>query len=130
MVSIALLGLMVLGFFLSRSQSQSNLINVQETYRKALEDSSTVLLDVRTQTEWDDGHIDGALFIPVQELQDRVAELEQYKDKTIIAYCRSGNRSGVAAKILEKQGYSVLNMEGGIIRWQKEDLPLTKESKK
>lgn len=130
MISLALFGLMVLGFFLSRSQSQSNLINVQDTYKKAADDSSTVLLDVRTQSEWDDGHIDRALFIPVQELERRLGELEPYKDKTIIAYCRSGNRSGVAARILEKQGYTVLNMEGGIIRWQKEDLPLTKDTNK
>lgn len=130
MVSIALISLVVLGFFFSRSQSQSNLINVQDTFSKAQGDSSVVLLDVRTQAEWDDGHIKDALFIPVQELEKRAGELEEYKGKTIIAYCRSGNRSGVAAKILEKQGYTVLNMEGGIIQWQKEELPLTKGSGK
>ena len=120
----ALIGFAVLGFFLSRPQSQVALINVQETQRRAVSDSTVVLLDVRTPSEFASGHIANSLLIPVQELEQRIAELEPYRDKTIIAYCRSGNRSGVAAGILGNHGYAAVNMEGGIIQWRKEDLPL------
>jgi rhodanese-related sulfurtransferase len=67
------------------------------------------------------------LFIPVQELKERVGELERFRDKTVIAYCRSGNRSGVAAEILGKHGYTAVNMEGGILQWKKENLPVVTE---
>jgi rhodanese-related sulfurtransferase len=120
----ALIGLAVLGFFFSRSQSQVALINVQETHRRAASDSTVVLLDVRTPSEFSSGHIENALLIPVQELEQRIGELEPYRGKTIIAYCRSGNRSGVAAGILGKHGYTAVNMEGGVLRWKKEGLPL------
>jgi len=127
-ISIILFAMLIAGFFFSRSQTPAVLISPVETLEKSESDSNVVLLDVRTQSEWDEGHIKNALFIPVQELEARVAELEPYKGKTIIAYCRSGNRSGVAQQILGKYGYSVYNMEGGILRWKKESLPLVEDS--
>ena len=90
----ALMGLAILGFFFSRSQSQVALINVQETHKRAVSDSTVLLLDVRTPSEFASGHIENSILIPVQELEQRIAELEPYRGKTIIAYCRSGNRSG------------------------------------
>ena len=120
----ALMGLAILGFFFSRSQSQVALINVQETHKRAVSDSTVLLLDVRTPSEFASGHIENSILIPVQELEQRIAELEPYRGKTIIAYCRSGNRSGVAAGILGKHGYNAVNMEGGVIQWKKQDLPL------
>jgi rhodanese-related sulfurtransferase len=114
----------ILGFFFSRSQPQVTLINVQETHRKAVSDPAVLLLDVRTPEEFTSGHIGNSLLIPVQELEKRISELEPYRDRTIIAYCRSGNRSGVAAALLGKHGYKAVNMEGGILQWKKENLPV------
>ncbi len=128
--SFTLIGIAVLGFFFSRSQSQVTLINVQETQRRAAADSTVVLLDVRTPSEFEAGHIANALLIPVQELEQRIGELEAYRAKTVIAYCRSGNRSGVAAGILGKHGYTAVNMEGGVLQWKKENLPLVTGSGK
>ncbi|MBI3585509.1 MAG: rhodanese-like domain-containing protein [Ignavibacteriales bacterium] len=92
-------------------------------------DSSVVLLDVRTPIEWrnESGHLKDAILIPVQELEARVKELAPYKHKTIIAYCRSGNRSGTATKFLDAQGFNVFNMEGGMIQWNTEKFPVVKE---
>ena len=120
----ALIGFAVLGLLFSRSQSTVTLMNVQETQRRAVSDSTVVLLDVRTPSEFASGHIENALLIPVQELEQRIGELEPHRNKTIIAYCRSGNRSGVAAGILGNHGYTAVNMEGGILQWKKENLPL------
>jgi rhodanese-related sulfurtransferase len=96
-----------------------------------VEDSSVVLLDVRTPEEFrsETGHLSGAMLIPVQELEHRTVELEQYKERTIIAYCRTGRRSSTAATLLNGKGFNVLNMTGGIVRWNTEQRPVVKGSK-
>ena len=89
-------------------------------------DSTVVLLDVRTPEEYasETGHLPGALLIPVQELEQRLGELEPMRDRTIVAYCRSGQRSSRAAEILGRHGFRAMNMEGGIRRWREESLPV------
>jgi len=92
-------------------------------------DPSLVVLDVRTKQEFDSpgGHLKGAILLPVQELQARVSELDRYKDRTIIAVCRSGNRSGVATGFLSSIGFRVLNLAGGMIQWKSSGLPVERE---
>lgn len=104
-------------------------INVAQVSDLLLRDSSVVVLDVRTVDEWNSetGHLTNALHIPLQELDARLAELEPYRQKTIVAYCRSGNRSGKAARILMDNGFHALNMVGGIRRWEASGLPVKKE---
>ena len=85
------------------------------------------ILDVRTPGEFAEGHIDGAVIIPVQVLQSRVAELADHKDGPVFIYCRSGNRSTVAAKMLIDAGHQqVINLRRGIKEWSREGLPLVK----
>jgi phage shock protein E len=98
---------------------------------KLIDSSATVvILDVRTEAEYksETGHLKGALLMPIQELESRLGELEHYKDKTILAYCRTGNRSGRAERILTQHGFHALNMLGGITQWNKEQLPVVKEN--
>ncbi|MBC8346479.1 MAG: rhodanese-like domain-containing protein [Candidatus Marinimicrobia bacterium] len=77
------------------------------------------MVDVRTPGEYDGklGHIDGAILIPLNELPQRLNELEDYKSEEIIMVCRSGNRSGKATKLLINNGFNAKNMVGGMIRW-------------
>lgn len=75
-----------------------------------------ILLDVREDFEFNNGHIPGARWIRLDDLPNRLNELP--KDKTIIAVCRSGNRSGLATELLRKQGFDAHNMQGGILAWQ------------
>ncbi len=76
-----------------------------------------LLLDVRTQDEYDGGHIEGALLIPHNELAERLNEVEGY-DKVLV-YCASGNRSVTASQILIEAGYKeVYNLKGGFSAWQ------------
>ena len=89
---------------------------------KKLIDSGTniLLLDVRTQMEYSDpqvGHLKNAMLIPLQTLWHHHESLEPYKDQEIIVYCRSGQRSAEACRILNEKGYQTKNMVGGIIRW-------------
>jgi rhodanese-related sulfurtransferase len=86
-----------------------------------------LVLDVREQSEWSDGHIAKARHIPLGKLKDRLAELEKFKDKPIIAVCRSGNRSGSACGVLKKAGFENLhNLAGGMQAWEQAGLPREK----
>jgi rhodanese-related sulfurtransferase len=78
-------------------------------------DSNTSLLDVRTIEEYKTGHLRDATLIPVQSLEDNLGLLRQDKDKKIIVYCASGNRSVSASHILQEKGFTPLNVKGGII---------------
>jgi rhodanese-related sulfurtransferase len=86
-----------------------------------------VIVDVRTPGEFAGGHLEGAVLIPVQEFQRRLGELAPYKQAPIFVYCRSGNRSTVAAKLLVDSGFeNVINLRRGIVDWTQEGLPVVK----
>lgn len=86
-----------------------------------------VILDVRSKREFDGGHIEGAILIPVQEIQRRHGELAAHKDEPVFIYCRSGNRSTVAAKVLIDAGFQqIINLRPGIKDWVKSGLPVVK----
>lgn len=84
----------------------------------------SVLLDVREIDEWNEGHVAGALHIPLGELASRAGELPENRE--IICMCRSGRRSAEAQKTLASRtpGKPVLNMTGGIVRWGELGLPV------
>lgn len=75
------------------------------------------LLDVRTQEEYDAGHIEGAVLIPVNDILADQFEKLPNKDQVILVYCRSGNRSEVAARHLVESGYTQVYDFGGINDW-------------
>ena len=88
---------------------------------------NAIVLDVREQNEYDAGHILNSKLIPLGKLLERVGELEKYRDRPIVAVCRSGQRSASACALLGKQGFAqVYNLEGGVMAWQKASLPLEK----
>ncbi len=84
-----------------------------------------VVLDVRRKSEYDTGHIYGAVWIPVAELESRINELEGHKNHEIIVYCLSGGRSATASGILDSYNFTkVYNMLGGISEWQSAGYPV------
>lgn len=93
-----------------------------------IETSQPLILDVRSPHEYYSGHIAGATLIPLQQLSQRLSEIQQYKDKEILIYCRSGNRSTVASEILIENGFKKLyNLQTGILGWQKDGFKMEKE---
>ena len=76
-----------------------------------------IILDVRTQEEFDQGHIPGAILIPDYEIEARAEKELTDKDQLILVYCRSGRRSKLAAETLVKLGYTNIREFGGIIDW-------------
>jgi len=81
--------------------------------------NNILLLDVRTVDEFDGplGHITGAVLIPIQEIEQRIDELNKHKEKEIIVICRSGNRSQTGTRILISHGFNAVNMVGGMKAW-------------
>ena len=89
---------------------------------KALMDSESgyIIIDARTQEEYDEGHIPGAILIPEYEIADRAENERPDKNQLILVYCRSGRRSKIAAEELVKLGYTNVKEFGGIIDWEYE----------
>ena len=83
-----------------------------------VDNSEYYFLDVRTMREHADGAIPNTDCIPLQEIEQRLSELNDHKDKKIIVYCRSGNRSGKATKILKENGFDAFNLIGGMNSWE------------
>lgn len=88
---------------------------------------SALVLDVREENEYQLGHVLNSKLIPLGKLKERIGELEKYKEQPIVVVCRTGNRSGTACAALGKQGFTqAYNLAGGVIAWQKANLPLEK----
>ncbi|MDH3251580.1 MAG: rhodanese-like domain-containing protein [Ignavibacteria bacterium] len=125
-----ILVLAIIGWTLAQNsgQAENTITPGQTDSLMEAQDTSVVLLDVRTSGEFysETGHLRGAILIPVQQLEQRMGELESYRGKTIIAYCRSGNRSGRATDMLLGKGFKAVNMTGGMLRWAAEGRPVEK----
>jgi rhodanese-related sulfurtransferase len=73
-----------------------------------------VYLDVRTEAEYQAGHVPGAILLPVEQLEQRWQELERYRDQPLVVYCRSGRRSAIAVRLLADKGFTGLEDGGGM----------------
>ncbi|HUQ42535.1 MAG TPA: rhodanese-like domain-containing protein [Candidatus Limnocylindrales bacterium] len=80
------------------------------------------LIDVREDDEWQAGHIEGSIHVPLGELGERLSDLPL--GGRIVAVCRSGSRSGTAVRGLRQLGYDAENLDGGVTAWAKAGLPL------
>lgn len=105
--------------YLYRSVKNYSPIELSEKLKK---DKNVVLLDVRTPMERKQDYIRGSFHIPLYDIKPDQKELLKFKSKEIICYCRTGNRSLVAASKLRKLGYNSANLKGGIIFWKKAGL--------
>lgn len=128
-IGIALIVIAALVIFVPRMLGGSNTeplvsdISVSQAYDRYQE--GTFFLDVRTLEEWQEVHIEGATFLPLDELEMRTDELP--RDEPIIVYCRTGNRSSVGRDILRQAGFEeVGSMNGGISQWISSGYPVVK----
>ncbi len=98
-----------------------------ETACRILNGENTLMIDVRTQDELaKDGRIENASHIPLNQLKNRLGDLEKHHQHPVIAICRSGQRSGVACSQLKKNGFEqVYNLKGGILSWKNAGLPVS-----
>ena len=94
-------------------------VNITAEEAKQIMDSQEgyIILDVRTQEEYDQGHIPGAIMISHEEIAEKAEEVLTDKDQLILVYCRSGRRSKIAAEALVELGYTNIKEFGGISDW-------------
>ena len=99
-------------------------ITPEETRTK--QKAGAVIVDVREPSEWREGHIPGAVHIPLGSLSGRLHELDPSQE--IVTVCRSGHRSMTAAQVMQRAGFSrVSNMAGGMISWMRQRFPVSKQ---
>jgi rhodanese-related sulfurtransferase len=109
-----------------RSAKGYKSLSAREVHSLLRKIEMSVIIDVRTRTEYESttGTLPGSMLMPLHDLEDHLRELSQHKDKQIIVYCRAGHRSKEAARILSKDGFNVIDIDGGIEEWIMSDLPV------
>jgi len=96
-----------------------------------LNQEGTIVIDVRDPDKYAQGHIEGARQISLVRLKEKLFELEPHKNSPVLVYCLQGTHSKEACKQLAAAGFTqVYYLEGGVLTWQDQKLPLVKKSKK
>ena len=90
-----------------------------------LPDSVTVL-DVREPVEWQHGHVEASLHVPMMELPQRLDDLP--RDRQLLVVCTVGGRSARAVQFLQQQGFDATNLDGGLLEWQSSGRPLVSDT--
>ena len=103
----------------SENQQEAVYVNITAKQAKEIMDSQEgyIILDTRTQEEYDESHIPGAILIPHDEILEKAEDVLTDKDQLLLVYCRSGRRSKLASEDLVKLGYTNIQEFGGIIDW-------------
>ena len=118
-------GAMLLWPLVRRSSGGPWVNPAQATHLINREDA--LMVDVREPGEYGAGHILGAKNVPLARIEDGGSDLGKKKDRPLILYCDTGNRSGKAIAALKKQGFAhVMNLSGGLGAWQQAGLPVEK----
>ncbi len=126
---IAFISLLVLVFFNELKIASQKFASLTPAGAVQLMNSEdVVVLDVREPAETVGGKIAKAVQIPFSGLSKRIGEIEKHKDKTLLVYCKTGARSGMACKELSKNGFEkVFSLSGGMAAWQDAHLPTSKK---
>jgi rhodanese-related sulfurtransferase len=123
------LALAVLAYEISRARSGGQSVGPMDAVR--LMNQGALMLDVRSQAEYDAGHILDSRHVPQDQLATSAESLKKYREKVVVTCCESGMRSGAAARVLKAQGFTkVVNLQGGLQAWRAENLPIVKKDSK
>jgi len=109
----------------SKVSSGVNVITQTELVSQLEANQTPLILDVRTQREYDSGHIPGAINIEFRELKKRISEIESHRNKSVIVYCEHGIRANIAEYALMQANFqSIFHLEGDMSAWRKNSLPI------
>ena len=121
MLSVVLLAVLLLAACGQDKENNQGAVYMNITAEEAKEimdsEEGYIILDVRTQEEYDQGHIPGAILIPNTAIEAKAEDVLTDKNQLILVYCRSGRRSKIAAEALVELGYTNIKEFGGIIDW-------------
>lgn len=101
-------------------------ITAKELESMRSQQSAVLIVDVRSESEWNSSHIDGSLNMPLNQVRERAAELP--KDRQLVVHCAGGYRSAIAVSLLEQAGYQAWDLIGGLAAWNALGLPATAAS--
>ena len=119
-------GLMLLWSFIGNRVRGIKEIDVSGALQ-LINHKNALVLDVRDENEFANGHVLGAKNIPVLKLKERIGELERYRDKPVVVVCRSGKRAATGCAVLGNREFGqAYNLAGGMMAWQKAGLPTEK----
>ena len=105
----------------TQSEAVSKDISIDESKKLINDGEVTLILDVRNEDEFAEGHLKNAIQIPVKELKENLSDIEKFKDELVLVYCRSGKRSAEAVDILKENGFkNLVHMKDGISKWDGE----------
>jgi rhodanese-related sulfurtransferase len=125
-LALVVSGAMLVWPLIQRRLSPSRDVGTLEATR-LINSSNAVLVDVRETQEYEGGRLPKAVHIPLSQLESRSGELAKLKDRPVVAYCMTGNRSSLAAKILERAGFKdIYQLRGGYRAWKDAGLPIEK----
>lgn len=120
-------GLMIFWPMVTRRISGIKEVGILEA-TQLINHHDALVLDVREDQEYSGGRVPHSKHIPLRQLSDRLHELEKFKNKPIIAICRSGARSGHSCSVLRKNGFEqVYNLNGGMMSWQQANMPVERK---
>ena len=113
----------------TENQKRGAGISLHEATR-VMNQEDGVVIDLRTEKEFKDGHITAAINVPYSELNSRFKELEKHKQSPVILVCKVGQQSGAASKTFREAGFvNVMRMNGGVAEWENSNMPLIKGAK-
>ncbi len=125
-ILVSIFVFLLVAFFINEGKqggaaiTPSNLVNLANR-------EGAVVLDVREKKDFSNGHIAGAVSFPFATLDDRIGELDAYKDKPIVLVCKMGQHSGAIGRKLKAQGFEdVRRLSGGMAEWTASSLPVVK----
>jgi len=104
---------------------EANPREISRAEAREMLDAGAQLVDVRADHEWEAGHLPGAIHIALPDLAARAAEID--KDRPVILYCRTDNRSAMATTALTEAGYDAVKLSEGATGWEEEGLELEPE---
>lgn len=126
-VAIIIVSLMLIHSLVGEKlRGYSSISPAQST--QMINQDNAVIIDVREDNEYSEGHIINSIHIPLSSLKTRLNSIEKHKSQKVIVACRSGHRSSQACATLKKDGFEqVFNLSGGIMAWESASLPLIKK---
>jgi rhodanese-related sulfurtransferase len=119
--------LILLSALLSFFSKSADIVDISPETLLSTPDTRRLILDVRTKSEYDEGHVPGAILVPHKDIELHLAGLQSFKDKPVVVYCETGIRARKAMSVLQEAGFTQLqHLAGDMTDWRKNNRPVAK----
>jgi rhodanese-related sulfurtransferase len=119
--------LILLSALLSFFSKSADIVDISPETLLSTPDTRRLILDVRTKSEYDEGHVPGAILVPHKDIELHLAGIQSFKDKPVVVYCETGIRARKAMSVLQEAGFTQLqHLAGDMTDWRKNNRPVAK----